>query len=131
VYLRREELTEMDVRVLIVDDSMTGRKMMKRALPAALAGDVTEAGSGEEALRICTTQSVDLMFLDLTMPGMTGFDVLEALQKETSPPVVIVVSGDVQTPAQERVKELGAFAFIHKPATAPVIEEALKRTRFL
>jgi CheY-like chemotaxis protein len=121
----------MAVRVLIVDDSMTGRKMMKKALPPAIAGDVTEAGSGEEALRICATQTVDLMFLDLTMPGMTGFDVLEALQKETSRPVVIVVSGDVQAPAQQRVKELGASAFIRKPATAPVIEEALKRTGFL
>ena len=121
----------MDVRVLIVDDSMTGRKIMKRALPPSLAADVTEAGSGEEALRICTTQPVDLMFLDLTMPGMTGFEVLEALQQQSARPVVIVVSGDVQAPAQQRVTELGASAFIHKPATAPVIEEALKRARFL
>jgi CheY-like chemotaxis protein len=120
----------MDVRVLIVDDSLTGRKLMKRALPPALAGNVTEVASGEEALRICKAQPVDLMFLDLTMPGMTGFDVLEALQQHSPRPVVIVVSGDVQGPAQERVMELGAAAFIEKPASLPVVEEALKRARF-
>jgi len=121
----------MNLRVLIVDDSLTGRKLMKRALLAALAADVTEAGSGEDAVRICASQPFDLMFLDLTMPGLTGYDVLAELQTHSSRPIVIVVSGDVQTLAQERVMALGAFAFIGKPVNAATLESVLKDARFL
>jgi CheY-like chemotaxis protein len=72
------------------------------------------------------------MFLDLTMPGMTGFDVLEALQKKTSRPGRDRRLGRRAGPrAAALSKSSVPFAFIHKPATAPVIEEALKRTRFL
>ena len=121
----------MDLRVLIVDDSMTGRKLMKRALLASRSADITEAASGEDAVHICKSQPIDLMFLDLTMPGLTGYDVLAALQTHDVRPVVVVVSGDVQTLAQERVKALGAFAFIKKPVTAAVLEGVLKDARFL
>jgi two-component system, chemotaxis family, chemotaxis protein CheY len=121
----------MDTRVLIVDDSLTGRKLLKKSLPAALAAEVTEAASGEDAVRICASQAIDLMFLDLTMPGLTGYDVLMELRKSPASPVVVVVSGDVQTLAQERVKELGAFAFIRKPIDAARLENVLKEARFL
>jgi CheY-like chemotaxis protein len=121
----------MSLRLLIVDDSMTGRKLVRRALPPDFATEIIEAGSGEDAIRICASQPIDLMFLDLTMPGLTGYDVLAAVKAEPGSPVVIVVSGDVQTLAQDRVKALGAFAFIRKPVQASAVESALKDARFL
>jgi two-component system chemotaxis response regulator CheY len=116
----------MDVRVLIVDDSSTGRKLLKRSLPSPLKVDVTEAACGEDAVRICASEHIDVMFLDLTMPGMTGYDVLAVLQQQPEPPLVLVVSGDVQLLAEARVKQLGAFAFIKKPVNADTMGRVLR-----
>ena len=66
------------------------------------------------------------MLLDLTMPVMDGFEVLEALQREGLKPFVIVISADVQPKAQERVKELGAVAFLKKPIKTDEITQVLK-----
>jgi two-component system chemotaxis response regulator CheY len=60
----------------------------------------------------------DVMFLDLTMPNLDGYGVLEAIRREDLPTMVIVVSGDIQPDAQDRVKALGAMAFIKKPIDA-------------
>jgi CheY-like chemotaxis protein len=54
------------------------------------------------------------MFLDLTMLDMDGYQVLEALQQEDLQTTVIVVSADIQPAAQQRVKQLGAVAFVEK-----------------
>jgi two-component system chemotaxis response regulator CheY len=55
------------------------------------------------------------VLLDLTMPGVSGFDVLTELRKRQTPSRVIVVSADIQRQAKERVASLGATGFIEKP----------------
>src|SRR5437868_5720220 len=102
------------MRVLIVDDSRTARMMLKRVLPPALGSDVVEAAGGREAIRCVQTGGIDLMFLDLTMPEVDGYQVLKALQEAGRTPPTIVVSADIQPLAQTRVRELGALAFVKK-----------------
>jgi len=88
--------------------------MLKRVLPAALGSDVVEASGGQEAIRCVQTGGIDLMFLDLTMPEIDGYQVLKALQEAGRTPPTIVVSADIQPLAQTRVRELGALAFVKK-----------------
>jgi CheY-like chemotaxis protein len=118
----------MAMRVLIVDDSRTARLMLRRALPVRLAAEVVEASSGHEALARIASEPVDLMFLDLTMSGLDGYQVLKALQDSGRLPHTIVVSADVQPLAQERVRDLGAMAFVPKSLSqndlASVLEAA-------
>jgi two-component system, chemotaxis family, chemotaxis protein CheY len=114
------------MRVLIVDDSKTARIVCRKALPPELTSDLIEAAGGREALEICRSRQIDLMFLDLTMPEVDGFAVLEQLQGDPARPRIVVMSADVQTKAQERVKALGAFAFIGKPATSAAVTAMLK-----
>lgn len=102
------------MRVLIVDDSRTARMMLRRVLPPALLTDVLEAAGGDEAIHRVTTEQIDLMFLDLTMPGIDGYQVLKTLQDGGRTPPTIVVSADVQPLAQQRVRQLGAMAFVKK-----------------
>src|SRR4051794_32201892 len=103
------------MRVLIVDDSKTARIMCKRVLPPSLRADLLEASGGEEALSVCRAQPVEIMFLDLTMPDVDGYQVLEALKNEgRSIPKVIVMSADIQPEAKERIERLGAIGFIPK-----------------
>ena len=102
----------MAVSVLVVDDSPIARKMLIKALPPDWDIEITQAANGIEALAAYRAGHVDVMFLDLTMPDMDGYQVLETLRKEDLNCLVIVVSADVQEKAQERVLAMGAIAFI-------------------
>jgi len=77
--------------------------------------DVTYATNGREALEAIRAGKGEMMFLDLTMPEVDGYGVLETIKKESLKSVVIVISGDIQPVARERVLGLGALEFIKKP----------------
>lgn len=116
----------MPTPILVVDDSAMARKMLIKALPATWDVEITQAGNGVEALEAYRAGKADVMFLDLTMPVLDGYQVLETLQKEDLNSFVIVVSADIQPIARERVLKLGAIAFIKKPVSAEVMEAVLK-----
>ncbi|HRI90610.1 MAG: response regulator [Candidatus Accumulibacter sp.] len=116
----------MSVSVLVVDDSAMARKMLIRALPPDWDITITQASNGAEALARYRQGVVDVMFLDLTMPEMDGYQVLETLRREDLNCLVIVVSADIQEAAQARVRAMGAIAFIKKPVDAERIKAVLK-----
>lgn len=117
----------MPVSVLVVDDSPIARKMLIRSLPADWDVEIAQASNGFEALAAYRAGKVDVMFLDLTMPEMDGYEVLETLRREDMNCLVIVVSADVQERAQERIRQLGAIAFIQKPVNAAGLADVLKQ----
>lgn len=117
----------MTFRVLICDDSSFARKQMARSLPAGMAGALSFATDGREALAMLREDPPDLMLLDLNMPVMDGYQVLETLHAENSPVQVVVVSGDVQAEAQQRVMALGALGFIKKPTNPRELLPYLKQ----
>lgn len=107
----------MITSILVVDDSKSSRKLNLAMVQELLGDQVTclDASGGEAAMVILTQQPVDVVLLDLTMPGMNGFDVLAAMREKHIAARVIVVSADIQTKAKERVAALGATGFIEKP----------------
>lgn len=115
----------MSTPVTVVDDSALSRKMMIKALPAEWDVDITQAANGMEALEAYHAGKAHVMFLDLTMPVMDGYQVLENLKKEGLNTMVIVVSADIQPLAQERVLTLGAMAFIKKPVDTGILRKIL------
>ena len=117
----------MTTPILVVDDSPMARKILIKSLPSTWDVEITQAVNGLEALDAYRAGKADVMFLDLTMPVMDGYEVLENLQKEGLNSFVIVVSDDIQPLAQERVKKLGAMAFIKKPVNPDLIESVLKK----
>ena len=121
----------MSMRVLIVDDSRTARLMLKRVLPPSLSGEVVEASSGNEALAKVAAEQIDVMFLDLTMSGVDGYQVLKSLKEAGRMPLTIVVSADVQPLAQQRVRDLGAMAFVAKNITGTDLTSVLETAGLL
>ena len=115
----------MTTRILICDDSSLARKQMARALPQGLHDTVDFARNGVEALEKLRAGTADLMFLDLNMPELDGYQVLEHIRSEDLPILTIVVSGDIQPEARDRVRKLGAIDFIKKPTDSAVIVELL------
>ncbi|MHC5349059.1 response regulator [Metapseudomonas furukawaii] len=104
------------IPLLVCDDSTMARKQLIRALPAEWPVRITQASHGEEALDAIRQGLGRVVLLDLTMPVMDGYQVLAQLRAEGLTAQVVVVSGDVQDEAQRRVRELGALAFLRKPA---------------
>jgi CheY-like chemotaxis protein len=102
----------MTIPILICDDSGLARKQMARTLPKEWDVDISYATNGAEGLEVIRAGKGEIVFLDLNMPVMDGYEVLEAIQKEDLPALVIVVSGDIQIKAHERVKALCELDFI-------------------
>ena len=119
------------MNVLICDDSAFARKQMARALPPEWPVTVHYAENGQQGLEEIFSGHGDIVFLDLTMPVLDGYGVLETLQKEQIRSRVIVVSGDIQPEAHKQVMALGALEFIKKPCTAEEIRSLLERLHLL
>ena len=114
------------VQVLICDDSGFARKQMTRCLPPNWPIDISYAENGKEGLEIIRAGKGELVFLDLNMPEMDGYEVLREIQRHDLPAMAIVVSGDIQEEAYNRVKKLGAIEFIQKPVSAEQIVKILR-----
>jgi len=103
-------------KVLVVDDNATSRRKMAMAVKR-LGHDWVEAAGGEEALALLKDQDFDLILLDIMMPGMDGFEVLEKLRTDrrlSSIPVLVISGMDEDMTSVARAIELGATDFLPK-----------------
>jgi len=121
-------MTATDHRVLVVDDNRMNRIKMTRALKDAY--QVTQVQGGQEALDLLLAQPIDLVLLDIMMPGMDGFEVLRRMKDEASlrDIPVIVVSGLEDTESVNRCLEMGAVDFISKPFDLVQIKTCVDRS---
>lgn len=117
----------MSITILVVDDSKFSRQRTLALVREMLGDRVTclEAACGEDALIVLMQKQVDLVLLDLTMPGLSGYDVLAEMRKKNLTVPVVVISADVQRLARERVIALGAIDFIAKPVNAEALGPVL------
>lgn len=113
------------IPVVICDDSQLARNQMGRALKHWNV-DITFAEHGLKALEAIRLGKGHLLFLDLTMPIMDGYEVLERIRRDDLPCFTVVVSGDVQQNARKRVMALGALGFIAKPINAELLTDSLR-----
>jgi DNA-binding NtrC family response regulator len=102
--------------VLVVDDEKNIRLTMGRALEG-LEVDVTTAMNGEEALAVMAGRHIDLVLLDLRMPGMDGLEVLRRVAREFPDARVIIVTAYGTVDRAVDAMKLGAADFIEKPVT--------------
>ncbi len=104
-------------KVLIADDSMFQRSALTKAVKS-LGYEVIEAKNGRECLDAVAEHAPDVVLLDLNMPVLNGFEVLEALQNQESTVPVVVISADIQESSKERCRKLGAKDILSKPFPA-------------
>jgi DNA-binding response OmpR family regulator len=102
------------MRVLVVDDSERVRKFLASGLHAqGLAAET--ASDGAEALRVIDSQPIDVVVLDLMMPGMDGIQLLKALQGRSEKPRILVLSARDQVADRVEALNLGADDYLVKP----------------
>ncbi|WP_448246723.1 response regulator [Thalassotalea agariperforans] len=115
----------MSTRLLICDDSNMARKQVARSLPDGWDVDISFAANGAEGIEAIKAGKGDVLLLDLNMPVMDGYEVLQTIVKEDLPTLTIVISGDIQPEAHQRVTSLGALDFIQKPVNKEKLTEIL------
>jgi len=115
----------MAIPLLICDDSNMARKQVARSLPDNWDVEITFATNGVEGLAAIREGKGEMVFLDLTMPEMDGYGVLENVFNEGLNAMIIVISGDIQPEARDRVMKFGAIDFIKKPVSKEKLEEVL------
>lgn len=104
--------------MLIIDDSKTICSLLKKMLEQNQY-DVSVALTGEAGLRLVRQQLPDLIFLDIVLPGINGFQVLRTLRKSplTKDIPIIMISGNVQATERYYAERIGADDFMKKPFT--------------
>jgi two-component system, LytTR family, response regulator len=115
------------IRTLIVDDEPLARQGISLRLEREKDVEIIgEASDGTEAVAMIRSELPDLVFLDVQMPGMSGFDVLAAIVDVHIPVIVFVTAHDQYA---IRAFDVRAIDYLLKPFTRERFEETLKRAR--
>lgn len=113
-------------KILVVDDSSMSRRTLRKILESA-GHEIVEAEEGIVALERYFLDKPDLVFLDLTMTGMYGLEVLSKLREMDPQARVVIASADIQSSTREMVDAGGASAFVNKPFTTDKVLGIVKK----
>jgi CheY-like chemotaxis protein len=113
-------------RVLVVDDSDLNRALFEGYL-VSLGHKVRLAGNGQEALSIFEREGADLVITDLSMPGLSGWQVAEGVKKQNPNVPVILVSGWAIQQDEPRIRESGVDRVLQKPCRMSDFQETVDR----
>lgn len=115
------------ISILVVDDDQSARGLLTTILRTLKCGEIHVAHNGDEALLLCRTIKVDIIFLDIEMPGRDGFNTLEHILGVRPGQFVVMVSAHSTLENVDRSLALGGKGFIVKPYTIAKVSDILDR----
>jgi DNA-binding NtrC family response regulator len=118
-------MKQKDIKILIVDDEVAfantlAQRLQLRGIKVGIAYD------GEQALSKLKEEELDVVVLDLKMPGMDGMEVLQEIKKAYPNIQVIMLTGHGTDKDEEQAKKLGGFDFLNKPVDIDTLEQKIK-----
>jgi diguanylate cyclase (GGDEF)-like protein len=120
-------------RILVVDDTRYHRELARQVLRDM--ADVECRPDGEAALELLARQTVDLVLSDLTMPGLSGLELLERVQREHPGTDFVLITANASVDSAVRALRMGATDYLQKPVRAEdlllVVERTLARRRLV
>jgi len=112
--------------LLIVDDSRAARMLIRSIISEYNSTiPIIEAENGEQAIELYRQENPELVFLDLTMPVMDGFEALNRIIESDSKAVVIILTADIQEKSVNRCMEAGAYMVMKKLPQKEIIFKTL------
>lgn len=116
------------IRVLIADDHMIVRDGLKRILSAHAEVDVTgEAADGDQALALVRAHEYDLVMVDMSMPGLSGIDLIKRLKLEKPKLRILVLSMHGERQYAARALKAGASGYLNKDSAAELLVGAIRK----
>jgi len=113
------------MHILIVDDEKNIRSSLSSILKDE-GHSISTAEDGESALRIINEQNIDLMFLDVKLPGVDGMKVLETIKQYNPEIDVLMISGHSDIFTAVKAVKIGAYDFMEKPLSLPKVTIATR-----
>jgi two-component system chemotaxis response regulator CheY len=120
---------EKDMKILVVDDFTTMRKVVRNLLKQGGYENIVEAEDGVAALKLIKSQKIDFIISDWNMPNMTGIELLKAVRADaeiSATPFLMVTAEALQDNVIAAVKA-GVSNYIVKPFTAEVLSEKITK----
>jgi two-component system chemotaxis response regulator CheY len=120
-------MVEKNIKILVVDDFATMRKVVRNLLKQVGYDDIVEAEDGVMAMKALKSQKIDVIISDWNMPNMSGLELLKAVKADpelASTPFLMVTAEALQDNVVAAVKA-GVNNYIVKPFTAEVLNEKI------
>ncbi|WP_163937880.1 response regulator [Paraferrimonas sp. SM1919] len=117
----------MKLQILICDDSKLARKHTSNIINSLFDVDIFLAQNAEQAYAVLANQTIDVLLLDLNLPNISGFDILEFIKPRYPSLKIIVISADCQLKTKQKVAQLGAQLFLEKPIYSEDVFLAFKQ----
>ena len=114
-------------KILIIDDSQVARRMLKTCIPKDRGYEIFEAVDGQDGISKFKELKPDVVFMDLTMPVLDGYQAIEIIKGIDEEAIIIVTTADIQPKSISSVMGLGAFTVLKKPAKASSIQDAIAK----
>jgi two-component system, chemotaxis family, chemotaxis protein CheY len=122
-------MSDKNIKILVVDDFATMRKVVRNLLKQVGYDDIVEAEDGVMALKALKSQKIDVVVSDWNMPNMSGLELLKAVRADAElakTPFLMVTAEALQDNVVAAVKA-GVNNYIVKPFTAEVLSEKIKK----
>lgn len=110
--------------ILVVDDEEFVCDIIKESL-SSIGHNIVAASSGEAAIELLENNHFDIVFLDLGLPGKSGFDVLKEMKVVTPSSLVVIISGRAEEELRDVIADECVFSFIPKPFTVNQIRNTV------
>jgi len=120
---------DKSIKILVVDDFATMRKVIRNLLKQSGYENIVEAEDGVNALKILKSQKIDFVISDWNMPNMSGLELLKAVRADEelkSLPFLMVTAEALQENVVAAVKA-GVSNYIVKPFTSETLDEKIKK----
>ena len=128
-----QQTTAVGLTLVLAEDNPVNQTLT-RALLEQLGHRVWTVADGSQALDLVKQQTVDVLLMDVMMPGMDGLSTLKALRREEKNTgarlPVLMLTGQALDGDLERFIALGADGYVSKPVNRDKLEQAIKQLRF-
>lgn len=121
------EMKNLQKKILVVDDEPMNIKMVEVILKDIPMYQIVYANSGVEALKLLNSLEIDMILLDMKMPGMDGFATMELIRQKYDVPIVLM-TGDRKIETIEKAMELGVDDYLTKPFFPLALKEIIHST---
>ncbi len=120
---------DLDMKVLVVDDFATMRRIVKNILKEIGFKNIVEADDGSTALEVLKKDKIDLVLADWNMPRMTGLDLLKAVRSDESlkKTPFVMVTAEAQKSCVLEAVQAGVSNYVVKPFTANTVRQKLEQ----
>lgn len=120
-----------DIKILVVDDFSTMRRIIKNLLRDLGFNNVIEADDGKTALPILQQGGIQFLVTDWNMPGMTGIDLVRTVRADSNPALsgipILMVTAEAKREQIIAAAQAGVNGYVVKPFTAVVLKEKIDK----